>query len=531
MAKPDALTPEQRAILRKLRDDFPAFSAKHLFIRTKQMEIKPLELNKAQRTLHDAIEEQRARTGKVRKLILKGRQQGISTYIAARFLHKTSFKRGVRTFILTHEDAATQNLFEMTERYHEHLPAVIKPATSSANAKELSFGDLDSGFRVGTAGKKAVGRSSTIQYFHGSEVAFWPFASDHFAGIIQAVPDVDGTEILLESTANGPSGEFYRRCMEAQAGIGDYELVFLPWYWQPEYARSAAGLAPTEAEKALAALYGLSLEQLAWRRAKIHDLGSEDKFKQEYPCNVQEAFIASARAVFPPMQIAKARESALPPIQRGNVINGVLHDADEGALRIWEKPVPGARYVLGGDVAEGLEKGDFSCLEVLKAPYGQQVAQWHGHIDPDLLADVARFLGLMYNAALVGIERNNHGLVTITGLVRLKYPNIFFERDPITGVQSDRAGWLTTAKTKPIIIDCLIKDLREGAHGIICVETLDEMATYLFNDKGGMEAADNCFDDRVMARAIAGKLLDFVAIEQMRNQGKRRTPQPMRIAG
>ncbi len=73
----------------------------------------------------------------------------------------------------------------------------------------MVFDALDSGYRVGTAGTEGVGRSETIQYFHGSEVAYWKNADSHMSGILQAVPEEDGTEIILESTANGIGGLFY----------------------------------------------------------------------------------------------------------------------------------------------------------------------------------------------------------------------------------------------------------------------------------------------------------------------------------
>lgn len=104
--------------------------------------------------------------------------------MGGRYYHNTSWAKGRRTFILTHEDAATQNLFEMVNRYHEHCPVFVRPSTGAANAKELFFDKLDSGYKVGTAGTKGVGRSSTIQLFHGSEVAFWPHAETHAAGVL-----------------------------------------------------------------------------------------------------------------------------------------------------------------------------------------------------------------------------------------------------------------------------------------------------------------------------------------------------------
>jgi predicted dehydrogenase len=138
------------------------------------------------------LEAQRERTGKVRALVLKGRQQGISTYIGGRYYWRASHSKGVRVFILTHEQDATNNLFGMVERYHSHCPDLVKPVTGAANAKELSFEALESGYAVGTAGAKATGRSQTVQLFHGSEVAFWPNAKTHFAGVVQAIPDLPG---------------------------------------------------------------------------------------------------------------------------------------------------------------------------------------------------------------------------------------------------------------------------------------------------------------------------------------------------
>jgi hypothetical protein len=90
-----------------------------------------------QRHIHNQLEEQREKSGRVRALILKGRQQGCSTYVGARFYHRPRI-RGLRVFILTHEDAATQNLFEMVNAITS-IARLVKPSTGAANAKELNF--------------------------------------------------------------------------------------------------------------------------------------------------------------------------------------------------------------------------------------------------------------------------------------------------------------------------------------------------------------------------------------------------------
>lgn len=305
--------------LRALKEDFTAYAPVCLKIKTKAGTIVPFELNRAQRFVHQKLEQQKVETGKVRALILKARQQGFSTYIAGRYYHRASLNGGTSVFILTHEQPATDNLFNMVARYHEHTP--LKPSTGAANAKELLFNKLDSGYSVATAGQKAVGRSKTVQMFHGSEVAFWPNASDHFSGVMQAIPGLPGTEVVLESTANGITGEFYERWQDAEAGIGDYIAIFVPWFWSEEYRRSVPenfilrsekmqGEDISEAE--YAKLHELDDGQMVWRRAKIAELKDPMLFMQEYPATADEAFQATGHDSFiKAVHVLRARKNII----------------------------------------------------------------------------------------------------------------------------------------------------------------------------------------------------------------------------
>jgi hypothetical protein len=304
------ISDDELAIRRRLKDDFNHYSSKCLSIRTKSGGVVPFVLNDAQKHIHEKVEEQRASTGKVRAIILKGRQQGCSTYVEGRLYWRVTHSKGVRAFILTQEEEATNNLFDIATRYHENCPSLVKPSTGAANAKELYFNLLDSGYKVGTAGNKAVGRSSTIQFFHGSEVAFWPNAQQHAAGILQAIPDGDGTEIFLESTANGIGNYYHQQWQAAESGQSDYIAIFVPWFWQPEYTREAeAGFSLTEDETAYRDAYGLSLGQMAWRRNKILQLKDENLFKQEYPATAAEAFqVSGADPYIKPETVIKARK-------------------------------------------------------------------------------------------------------------------------------------------------------------------------------------------------------------------------------
>lgn len=300
---------DRRRTLAKQSTDYEYFASEKLKIRTKAGSIAALIFNRAQRYIHQRLEAQKAETGKVRALILKGRQQGCSTYVGGRFYHRVAHNPGVRVFILTHEDQATQNLFDIVNRYHEHFDG--GPSTGAASAKELYFDKLDSGYKVGTAGTKGVGRSATIQLLHGSEVGFWPHAETHAAGILQAVPDADGTEIVLESTANGIGNVFHKMWREAETNVNGYIAIFVPWYWQEEYRRPVTDDYKYDAEETeYAALYGLDREQMAWRRHKVVELRDPILFKQEYPATAAEAFQLSGHDSFiPPMLVARARKA------------------------------------------------------------------------------------------------------------------------------------------------------------------------------------------------------------------------------
>lgn len=309
------LSDRERSVRFHLKDDFQHYAAKCLRIRAKDGTIGPLALNTAQRYLHGRLEEQKAKTGKVRALVLKGRQQGVSTYVGGRFYHRCTHSRGIRVFILTHEQDATNNLFGMVDRYHQHCPVLVKPSTGAANAKELFFDRLESGYAVGTAGAKATGRSQTVQLFHGSEVAFWPNAQTHFAGVVQAIPDLPGTEVILESTANGMGGEFRERWQQAEQGIGDYIPIFIPWFWQEEYRRAVPeGFVLDDEEQQYQAAHGLDIEQMVWRRNKIAELKDPLLFKQEYPATAAEAFQMSGHDSYitAPL-VLKARKAEVEP--------------------------------------------------------------------------------------------------------------------------------------------------------------------------------------------------------------------------
>lgn len=296
---------DEEKLIRILKS-LPAFSKNFLIIHDKSGVERKFEMNRAQMYVHERIETQLKETGKVRALILKGRQQGISTYVQARYFHKIITKRGKKAFILTHLSDATRAIFEMTKRYSENVEPLLFPMPDKKNDNTLMYNVLGSGYRVGTAGSAEIGRSMTNQYLHLSEYAFYKDAARISMGLLQTVAEMDETEVIKESTANGIDNDFYSDWKESKNGKTRYQAIFVPWYWQDEYCISDPSFNPNEQENEWLEKFGpngLKLGHLNWRRIKLQDFkGDEEqkhrKFRQEYPFTDDEAFLSSITDTF-----------------------------------------------------------------------------------------------------------------------------------------------------------------------------------------------------------------------------------------
>ena len=327
-----APTEREIAIRKRLKTDFEYYAPRCLKIITKKddmgrSDIRPFVFNAAQKIIHDSIEDQKRRLGYVRKVILKGRQQGCSTYTEGRFYWKTSMNGGEKTFILTHQEGATDNLFGMAKRYHDNAPPFVQPNVGKQNSKEMEFDRIESRYQVATAGSKGAGRSATLSNFHGSEVGFWENGSEHLAGVMQAIPLAPGTEVILESTANGFGNIFHKQWEMAVKGESDFEAIFIPWFIQDEYRRPAPDgfqlLGDKESvpdgeltEVDYAEAFKLTNDQMFWRRKKIAELGGGEEgfflFKQEYPATPDEAFQKSSmNSLLSRKAVIKARKSTV----------------------------------------------------------------------------------------------------------------------------------------------------------------------------------------------------------------------------
>lgn len=507
------------ALRRRFYNDFDFYAKHALKVRSKQNKIVPFELNLVQRKFHAEVEDQRRRTGRVRKIILKGRQQGLSTYVSGRKYFRLSQRTAKKGIVIAHKAESTQALWQMYKRYHNACPEWLKPSTAYSSKKELNFDKLDTGLIVATAGGDGVGRGEMLSDMHLSELAFWPAnnADETLNGLLQCMPNEDDTEAFIESTANG-FNLFKDLWDGAVAGINGFEPFFSPWFDSPEYRYPVPeGFERTLEEDDLVSLYGLDDEQLMFRRTKIGAHGRM-KFMQEYPCTPDEAFIASGRPVFNPEQIVELLANKPPVLETKDVEetgvfqhgNNVLRIADTpvGRLTVYREKEAGEQYVIGADVGLGVQDGDYSVAQVLDTEK-RQVAIFRAQVHPDYFADILAAIGRYYNEALIGPERNNHGLVTCLRLYKdLEYPNVYLDlkEGQIEDQDTLNIGHYTDVKTRPLIIDRLRGAMREGEIFVNDETTLKEMQTFVVNEAGKMTAEAKCHDDCVMSLAIANHI-------------------------
>lgn len=497
-----------KQIRKRLLTEFGFYSKASLKIRTKAGDIAPLKLNSAQKILDKAVTDQLAAEGKVRIIILKARQQGLSTYTGGYLYFSVSQRPASKAMVITHHADSTRALFDMTKRFHEHCPDILKPHTKYSSRREMNFDVLDSSFVVATAGGESIGRGETLTHVHASELAFWQksTALDNWNGLTQAVPNTPGTAIFVESTANGITGIFHDLWAGAVDGTNGYVPVFIPWFVDIDYREPAtSGFVRTPDEIDLAAQYDLDDEQLMFRRKKIAQNGL-DLFNQEYPSSPELAFRNTGRPVFNPEQLVNVLSGTRELEQRLAWEDSEWRDNARGELMTWRKHVPGESYCIGADPSMGLVNGgDYSVAQVLDSKK-RQVATFRAHVHPDYFAEILFALGTYYNEALVCVENNSHGILTCTRLGKdMAYPNFYTEVqvDKLTDRETIKLGFTTTSKTKPLIIDQLRAEMRDGNIELNDKVTVREMMSYIVTESGAMQAESGCFDDCVMALALA----------------------------
>lgn len=491
-----------------------------LKIKTKSGTVVPFRLNDAQRKLYAVAKRQQDDGKPVRLIILKARQLGFSTLTEGLIFHACATRKNVNALIVAHREDATANLFRMSKLFYDELPAPVKPMLRASNAQELVFENpsklrserearpgLRSRIRCATAGGRGIGRSDTLQCVHLSEYAFWPDGADGkastLAGILQAVPSLPGTMVVIESTANGFE-DFKERWDAAVAGENDFEPVFFAWFENPDYSMPVVpGTEWTPEERDLKAAYQLTDEQLQWRRWCIANNcgGSLDMFRQEYPASPGEAFLHSGTGVFDNEQIVLRLERLPEPAGRGEFTDGEWTESETGAITLYELPEDGVPYVLGGDTAG--EGSDYFTAIVIDNVTGRIAAKLRQkYSEPEYVRQIYA-LGRFYNDALVAIE-TNFSTYPVMKLQEMEYSNQYSREreDTYTRQMRKSYGFRTDRQSRPRAIANLVEVFSSHPEWFTDRELLEEMLTFCYNEDHRPEALAGKHDDLVMGAAI-----------------------------
>ena len=164
------------------RDD-KEFFTNYIKIVNKEGSAVNFTLNSIQKQIDAKIEELTAQGKPARIIVLKARQEGVSTYTQAKILCNTVKAKNRNALVVAHRDDSTSAIFEKAKYMYNNLPERIKPLQKASNAKELIFDTpsfykgnkegINSKIKIQTAGSDSIGRSDTYYYVHLSEFAFY----------------------------------------------------------------------------------------------------------------------------------------------------------------------------------------------------------------------------------------------------------------------------------------------------------------------------------------------------------------------
>lgn len=425
-----------------------------------------------------------------KNICLKARQIGFSTLVGAFSLWCAFGWSDRQIVLLSKGERESVSLLAKTRYNHRHLPEWVKlrgPKLLDRTRQVMTF-DNDSVLMSLPSNNPARGESLFLLVL--DEWAFLPNPEEAWAAS-EATIDIGGRAIGL-STANGEGTFFHQMWQEAGAGTNGFAPVFQPW----------------------SAVPGRTQE---WYDTKALELSNKLwQLHQEYPSNPEEAFIGSGNPVFNLEILRKFRPETCTEFTITGATKRDVSLYEGGPFLIWEAPNHEDRwtYAVGADIAEGLEHGDATVAWVVCVNTGLPVAVWYGRVDPDVFGEtILPAIGWFYRDALIAPEINNHGLTVLKGLQRSKYKWIYKRRTFTKRVDRplESMGWLTTATSKPLLIDELQMWMRDCPN-IPHAKTIHELKTFTRDVRGKMSGSPH--DDTVMALAITIQAVKYARTER-----------------
>ena len=499
----------------------------------KNQRTMPFFLNDVQHnfinTLNQAIEDfNEGKITDISLLVLKGRQQGFTTLVTAYQLSCSILNRNFQGYTLADESDNAEAIFQNKAKFpYGQLPEALKPTEKFNNRKQLLFEKINSSWAVDTA-TKDVGRSRTVNFFHGSECAFWKNGISPIQAALGEAFTKNCIKIY-ESTANGYND--YQKMWDSGVHINcfyewwktkEYRLKFLNKEAKQEFEKFVDSKNDwiNERLRWLRDEKALDTEQLFWYFKKYEGYLDKDLIKQEYPCTPREAFLLSGKTAFDTEVILTRLEHIQKPLKTGYFrykydglkISDIKWVNDRnGYIKIYQLPnTPQiTKYCIGGDTAG--EGSDYFTGHCIDAKTGVQCAVLRHQFDADQYTKQMYCLGMYYKQALIGIEANFDSF-PIMELQRLGYPLQYVREavDTYTNKTEKRFGFKTTSLTRPTIISRLIEIVREHCDTINDKDTLEELLTIVRNEKGRVEAAEGSHDDMMMGLAIAHQIREQV---------------------
>lgn len=533
----------QIARIRSVAQDFYKFCELNLKIRRKDGLYVSLVPKPIQKVIIEKVIYKLENGEPIRFIILKARQEGVSTIIEALIYWWTTTHKGQQSKVIAHNADTSLYLYDMFRTYYENSHTSFQPTAKYNTRDGLVFDNenapekgLKSRIDTATAENTGTGRGQTVQWLHASEVALWPKGQEIVAGLMQAVPYLPKTAIFLESTANGIGDYFHTTWQAAKRAESTFEPLFFAWTDDPEYAITPPkSFKLNKEEKELRKKHNLSYAQIYWRRKKLLEFtGDEKRFYQEYPLTDTEAFLASGTPRFDTMKLAEMELKCYDGqtyelIERLNKqkLPEIMPKIMEGApLKVWIPPQEGHEYVIGADVAEGIEE-DYSAASVLDRNTHTTVARFRGDLEPSDFGEYLAILGKWYNQALIGAEINNHGLTTVQRLRDVGYNNLYRREmgiDERYEEYTSKLGWRTDVRTKPLMIDGLSEAISSDQiqdHDLIFIR---ECMTYVRDQRGRTNAQLGQHDDTVISVAIALQLFEWNPVNERKFSVKSKYP-------
>jgi hypothetical protein len=207
--------------------------------------------------------------------------------------------------------------------------------------------------------------------------------------------------------------------------------------------------------------------------------------------------------------------------------NEIRQGTQHGNVTVWKGAIGGRNYVIGADVASGSAR-DYSVASVLDVRTMEYVARIRGKINTDMFAEELMKLGHEYNDAMIAVERIGHGHSVLRVLLDKNYPNIYYHLDYDEVAKQDMAdaGWKTSAKSKPIMINSMVSCFR--AHDLISYsENLLLEASSVTWDNGvdsKVKTTSGGNDDEFMAVAIALQVREQMPVLSTSSQAESYKP-------